>query len=522
MALNKASNSMIEGAPVNVKDFGAVGDGVTDDTAAIQAALDSVGPNGGQIVVPVGTYKITGRITITRSNTVLYVYGSLVGNLPSTPQPLIEISASPQAIGSSSYIEPSTALENIHLIIDGGTIDYGPDNTSFVYDYANVQNYWTYHTIFIDRCINLEITGKGNVKNGLISNIFTRKVQNGYISDLTVNNTVWDNGLALNTALNTGARNVNLPADFNSIVVERCISKNSASYGFGAFNVMDVTFNDCLAYQNLHGFSVETPDADRASNSFVKFINCKSIGNTAKGFNIDAFGTKLTKCYASGNEDNVVISKSQQVYIDIYATSASRDNIFISQNSTTYFNEVTISGSSLIEYAGRYGIYARGVREFILQDGAKIENNTDVGLYLLNSGGSAYDEGAGRVYLNKAIIHNRTRIEYMDIIDVKNTTFKESTATIVILRNNNIVIMDYPTVLQGGSATLGVEITSNTRSFYSGMVTDVSSPFFDTSSTKTSLTREGLSDASGWTDSNAQTAFNSLLTKLRRGGILNR
>ena len=32
MALTKAHNRMIEGAPVNVKDFGAVGDGVTDDS----------------------------------------------------------------------------------------------------------------------------------------------------------------------------------------------------------------------------------------------------------------------------------------------------------------------------------------------------------------------------------------------------------------------------------------------------------------------------------------------------------
>jgi len=40
---------------VSVKDFGAVGDGVTDDTAAIQAAVDT----GGTIYFPNGTYEIT-------------------------------------------------------------------------------------------------------------------------------------------------------------------------------------------------------------------------------------------------------------------------------------------------------------------------------------------------------------------------------------------------------------------------------------------------------------------------------
>jgi hypothetical protein len=49
---------------VSVKDFGAVGDGVTDDTAAIQAALDS---GAKLILLPRGDYKITSTLTIPTS-----------------------------------------------------------------------------------------------------------------------------------------------------------------------------------------------------------------------------------------------------------------------------------------------------------------------------------------------------------------------------------------------------------------------------------------------------------------------
>jgi hypothetical protein len=53
MSLTKVTYSMIDGPQANVKDFGAVGDGVTDDSTAIQAALDSGYPT---IVFPPGTY----------------------------------------------------------------------------------------------------------------------------------------------------------------------------------------------------------------------------------------------------------------------------------------------------------------------------------------------------------------------------------------------------------------------------------------------------------------------------------
>jgi len=44
---------------VSVKDFGAVGDGVTDDTAAIQAAINYLSPLGGTLHVPKGSYIVS-------------------------------------------------------------------------------------------------------------------------------------------------------------------------------------------------------------------------------------------------------------------------------------------------------------------------------------------------------------------------------------------------------------------------------------------------------------------------------
>jgi hypothetical protein len=64
-------------ATINVKDFGAVGDGVTDDTAAIQAAVDFVASAGGIVWFPSGTFLHGTTITL-KSNVTLFGYGAVL------------------------------------------------------------------------------------------------------------------------------------------------------------------------------------------------------------------------------------------------------------------------------------------------------------------------------------------------------------------------------------------------------------------------------------------------------------
>ena len=71
---------------VNVKDKGALGDGQTDDTAAIQAAIDVIGGTKGTVLVPKGVYMIDAvkkRLHLKDDMTLELADGAVLKAIPS-------------------------------------------------------------------------------------------------------------------------------------------------------------------------------------------------------------------------------------------------------------------------------------------------------------------------------------------------------------------------------------------------------------------------------------------------------
>jgi len=108
---------------VSVKDFGAVGDGVTDDTAAIQAALDAA--NGKPVhFIGSDTYKFTSQLSIPANSVIktnqctFNLTTSIAGN---TPAILINAGSIADCIKVS--IATSVTVDRVVNIADNCNID---------------------------------------------------------------------------------------------------------------------------------------------------------------------------------------------------------------------------------------------------------------------------------------------------------------------------------------------------------------------------------------------------------------
>ena len=131
-AVSAGSAAMVLNKPVaaqsstcaflNVKDYGAVGNGTTDDSASIQMAIDSLPGSGGTVLFPPGVYRVADTIRVLRNNV------SLIGAGPDATVLLADV-ALPAVVrfGDAATVNVviNCSIERMTIDRQAGTIPIG-------------------------------------------------------------------------------------------------------------------------------------------------------------------------------------------------------------------------------------------------------------------------------------------------------------------------------------------------------------------------------------------------------------
>ena len=145
---------------LNVKDYGARGDGVSDDAPAIQSALDAVG-SGGVVYLPPGKYVIGGTL---RPSSRTLIYGSHVphwedGSTAGSPVSACKIQARAGFADTALITAASTSavmLRNLALV--GAGVGSGVTGVA-----AEGANSWCLEDVSIAGCSGDGLAGEMHV-----------------------------------------------------------------------------------------------------------------------------------------------------------------------------------------------------------------------------------------------------------------------------------------------------------------------------------------------------------------------
>lgn len=227
-AVNRTVQSKLRDV-VSVKDFGAVGDAVTDDTAAIQNALNN-SPSGSIVMLPVGRYRVSATITVPATKSLWGMgdgtgttsgYCEIIGDLAVTP--VVALTG-----GGASY---SGSLKDFTIGRAAGAIPAGSIGLT-----TQVTDSTTIDDVFIVRhAIGIKVLGQVGV--------FFNRVQTGTISETHV----WIEALQVNFIACQFGRNGG--ADMNANEYVR-IKGGGDTYRFAQcqFNLSGFTVNNAIVF----------------------------------------------------------------------------------------------------------------------------------------------------------------------------------------------------------------------------------------------------------------------------------
>lgn len=126
MALTKTTYTMLDGPVGNVKDFGAVGNGIADDTAAIQSAINAICNAEGVLLFPPGTYALSASLTFPNKSFVIRGSGPTATNISEIPG-----SGQIKLFDMTGTNGPSVVIEHMGFFGPTGGPSYGGDGLYF-------------------------------------------------------------------------------------------------------------------------------------------------------------------------------------------------------------------------------------------------------------------------------------------------------------------------------------------------------------------------------------------------------
>jgi polygalacturonase len=264
---------------LNVRDFGAKGDGLTKDTAALQKALDAcAAAGGGSVSVPEGIY-LTGSLVLGANTTLqLATHASLVGSPDIADYPLVNIrwegefcqghralicaenAANIAITGGGSVFGPPSALSRLRNPRGPALIELAGCTNAVLENFTTqYQQLWSIHLLF---CKNFTARGLTVRSVGANGDGFDVDSCDGVLIERCDINT-GDDAISLKSGRGLAAQNLARPTQNVAIRDCRLHSSIYAALGFGtemSGGIRNVKLENCIVSGKQNAIFIKSRD----------------------------------------------------------------------------------------------------------------------------------------------------------------------------------------------------------------------------------------------------------------------